>query len=63
MILWIMDYEKVKAAILQKSDINTETYRQRFHCLNVLMRVLQLLRMLEYNPESAATLADVFVAA
>lgn len=31
-----MDYEKGKTAILQKYDINPETYRQRFCCLDVL---------------------------
>uniref|UniRef100_A0A669FBS4 Gypsy retrotransposon integrase-like protein 1 n=1 Tax=Oreochromis niloticus TaxID=8128 RepID=A0A669FBS4_ORENI len=30
-----LQYEKVKAAILQKYDINPETYRQRFRCLEV----------------------------
>ncbi|XP_023205139.1 uncharacterized protein LOC111612249 [Xiphophorus maculatus] len=31
-----LEYEKVKAAILQKYDINPETYRQRFRCLDSL---------------------------
>lgn len=30
-----LQYEKVKAAILQKYDINPKTYRQRFCCLEV----------------------------
>lgn len=30
-----LDYKKVKAAILQKYDINAETYRQRFRSLDV----------------------------
>ncbi|KAK7913399.1 hypothetical protein WMY93_013610 [Mugilogobius chulae] len=30
-----LDYEKVKLAILQKYDINAETYRQRFRSLDV----------------------------
>nr|XP_054607258.1 uncharacterized protein LOC129167139 [Nothobranchius furzeri] len=31
-----LDYQKVKTAILQKYDINPETYRLRFRCLDVM---------------------------
>lgn len=62
-----LNYDRVKAAILRKYDINPERYRQRFRSLDVgpeeSTKELNVRLKENYIKWKAAELADIFVAA